>query len=279
MKYLYIILFISSLFCDFSYSQVKIWNKNLKVIKVKGIYSKLENPNYHDKDKVELLGATTVAGILMPYAIKYGNSALKKATSKNEENYQYESTSLNSQLIPYDSIINKNAKIKIGHYYYNRGSSKLNELSSYEFKFSNNENVLEVELDNIEETFTPVKMKKKYNFLMSSFKVSISAIINQQIDSTSSIRKSIALGDITINKVNPSFGQGKTEVINSGAILLPQKTEKNKKINIESLLVKITTNHINPYGSTSSNLNDFLEKNSETNESLLNTIFIKKVEE
>jgi len=285
MRNITITLIVTFIFSNSLYSQIKIWDKDLKPKKVKGVYSKLENPTYHTKDSKALVGATTVAGILIPYAIKYGNSALKKATARKEENYKSKNTSLNYQLIPYDSIKKKNVEIKSTHYFYMKGSDRLNEMSSYTFSFKKQKDILEIKLKDVVEEFSSVKVKKNYNFLMSSFKVSISAIINQEIDSVSSIRKSIAIGDVTINRINSSFGNDNginkdiNKDINNGALLLPIKTEKNKKITIDNLIVKITTNHINPYGSTNSSLNEFLEKNSETNEALLNTIFVKKVEE
>jgi hypothetical protein len=283
MKTRFYILIILIGFTTSAFSQIKIWDKNLKTKKIKGIISKLETPINEPivKDSMAFVGAGTVAGLLIPYVIKYGNSALKKATSKNEINYKFEATYLNQQTFSFNSLSDSIVRIEAKQLFYEKGKSEPEELSSYFFNFTKNKNSLKIELDDLTEEYSLVKVKNKYDFIISNFDISLSAIVNQEIDSTTTQRKIIELGTTTIHKVNSNFKseEDKTEIINSGGLLLPSITEKGKEIKIEQLIVKIIIKHINPYGTTSSGLNDFLEKNSETNEEFLNSIFIKKEEE
>lgn len=280
MKTKFYILIILIGFTTSVFSQIKIWDKNIKTKKVKGVISQLETPIKEPIDK-DFVGAGTVAGLLIPYVVKYGNSALKKATSKNEINYKFETTYLNQQTFSFNSLSDSIVKIEAKQSFYEKGQSKPEELSSYTFNFTKNKTSLKIELSDLTEEYSLVKLKNKYDFIISNFDISVSAIINQEIDSVTTQRKIIELGTTTIHKVNSNFKSknNKGEIINSGALLIPSTTEKGKEIKIEQLIVKIVIKHINPYGTTSSSLNDFLEKNSETNEEFLNSIFIKKEQE
>ena len=267
------------------FSQIKIWDKELKSKKSKGVISKLELPTKEfipklDQDIKGFVGAGAVAGILIPYVIKYGNYALKKATSKNEIDYKFETTYLNQQTFSFNALSDSIVKIHAKQLFYEKGGLEPNELSCYTFSFTKNKTSLIIKLNEIIENYSLVKLKNKYDFLISNFDISVSAIVNEEIDSDTTQRKIIELGTTTIYKINPSFKSknDNTEIINSGGLLLPSITETGKAINIEQLIVKIVIKHVNPYGTTSSSLNDFLENNSETNEEFLNSIFIKKEE-
>lgn len=267
------------------FSQIKIWDKELKLKKSKGVISKLELPTKEhipisDQDSIAFVGAGTVAGILIPYIIKYGNYALKKATSKNEIDYKFETTYLNQQTFLFNALADSIVKIKAKQLFYEKGGLEPQELSSYTFSFIKNETSLRIKLNEVTEEYSLVKLKNKYDFLISNFDISVSAIVNEEIDPVTTQRRIIELGTTTIYKINPSFKSKNenTEIINSGGLLLPSVTEKGKEIKIEQLIVKIVIKHVNPYGTTSSSLNTFLENNSETNEEFLNSIFIKKEE-
>jgi hypothetical protein len=275
-------IFLAFLFClNVSvFSQIKVWNNELMATKTKGVYSLLENPVSIEKstENSAFIGSATVAGIMIPFAIKYVNYAIKKATSRDEKDYRSENTCLNNQVISFSSFKDSVVTLKAKQLFYKKGDIQLNTATAYTFKFIILQSSLEVELIKTEENFIPVKLKKNYDFLMSNFDISISAEVDEEIDSVTCQHKILDLGTITIYKINPSFKSGKTEVLNSGVLLLPSLTDKGKHITVSQLIIKVKINHINPYGSTSSSLNDFLEKNSETNEGFLNSILIKKEE-
>ncbi|MFK5855082.1 MAG: hypothetical protein QM503_03050 [Bacteroidota bacterium] len=283
MKRLSIILLLIVGVLTTVFSQTKVWDRDLKVTKTKGIYTKLESPTFEqvpkkNQDSIAIIGGATVAGILIPYVIKYGNYLLKKATSKNEVDYQFKSTCLNQKYLTFTSLKDSVAKIKVTQVFFHKGSSNPKNLANYSFRFEKKGSSLGVELVEVSEDYIPVKMKKKYDLLISNFDISVSALVTEEIDSVTYQRKIIDLGTTTIYKVDPSFKLDKSEIINAGGLLLPSVTDKGKDIIIEQLIVKVVIKHINPYGTTSSGLNDFLEKNSETNEAFLNSIFIKNEE-
>jgi hypothetical protein len=262
-------------------AQLKIRDKSFKPEKVKGIITLMNKAEYTSKEdpsneKFAIFGTATVAGILIPYAIKYGNSALKSAASKKPEDYIFETEALNPQVIDFDKLGKHVASIKVENIFYKNGESDRNELAEYEFSFYKKNNLLKIKLSQNNETYTPVKIKKKYDLILSNFDISISASTVQTLENGILQEKIVDLGTVTINKINPGFLSNLSEVLNETQILLPSKTEKGKNIDIRQLIVKLKIKHLNPYGTTNSYLNEFLEKNSETNESLLNTIFVNK---
>ena len=128
-------------------AQIKIWNKvDCKPTKVKGILSKLETPVFK-KDSSVTFDVKTVAGTLIPYVIKYGNAALKKATSKNEQDYTFETTYINQQTFSIDLLSRNPVIIKAKQEFYKKGASKADTLSSYAFVFTKRDHFLEITLD------------------------------------------------------------------------------------------------------------------------------------
>jgi hypothetical protein len=263
------------------FAQLKIRNKEFKCEKVKGVITLMNKTEYYPKtdssdEKFAIFGSATVAGILMPYAIKYGNSALKSATSKKPEDYVFESEALNPQIIDFEELENNIASIEIKNIFFKKGETKENELAKYKFIFFKENNLLKVKLLEVSETYTPVKIKRNYDLILSTFDILISASTVQELENGVLQEKIMDLGTVTINNLNPGFLSSDSKVLNETQFLLPSKTEKGKNIDLRQLIVKLKIKHLNPHGTSNSYLNDFLEKNSETNESLLNTIFVEK---
>lgn len=261
-------------------SQVKVWNKELKSEKSKGIYSKLEQPEILlNQDYFAFIEPTTIAATLIPYAIKYGNYALKRTTSKNEADYIFESACLNQQIFSYSPLKDSIVNIKALQLFYKKGKNKQDTLAVYSFIFRKLNSQVEISLDKVVENYSSVKMKRKYDLLISNFDISVSALITEEIDSVTSVQKIMDLGTRTIHKINPSFKKSNVEYLNKAGVLLPSVTKEGKEIKVEKLIIKISIKHVNPIGTTSSKLNDFLENNSDTNEEFLNSILIKKEED
>lgn len=265
-----------------SFAQFKIRDSNLKSIKTKGIVSLMSEPVYevnNGQNNPKFIGAGTVVGIALPYVFKYGNSILTKATSKKVEDYTFEIEALNSQVINFSNLQDSLAIIKVENHFYPKGSVEKQTMATYDFSFSVTDNFLTVTLSDITEYFTPVKIHKNYDFVLSNFDISVSALVKQELeDKLPAQQKIIDLGTVSIHSVNPSFRLEKSEAQNQAQFFLPVLTEKSEKIEILSLIVKLKQKHINPHGTTSSYLNEFLKTNSETNESLLNRIFVKEDE-
>jgi hypothetical protein len=264
--------------CNSIFAQLKLRDVDLKKEKVKGVITLMDNTEYQLKqnENFAIFGSATVAGILIPYAIKYGNSAIKKATSKKPEDYTFESEVLNPQIIDFKKLTTHSATIKVKNVFYKKGGTKRNDLAEYDFRFITKGNLLKVELSKIKENYTPVKINRNYDLILSSFDLSVSASTIQELENGILQEKIVDLGTVTINTMNARFQSGVSEVLNQTQILLPSITDKGKKIEIKQLIVKVKMKQINPHGTTNSYLNDFLEKNSETNESLLNTILVEK---
>tara|TARA_R110002020_G_scaffold473823_1_gene703673 strand:- start:2633 stop:3472 length:840 start_codon:yes stop_codon:yes gene_type:complete len=260
-----------------AFGQLKITDKKLKTEKVKAIITLMEETKYveTEDDCGSAFGAGAI-GVFVPYLIKYGNNLIKKATSKKAKDYVFESEVLNPQIIDFSKLCNHNASIEIKNYFYKKGGTKKNELATYKLHFNKIDNILKINIGDINEKYTPVKIKKNYDFILSSFEISVTALINQPLESGSLIQKNVDLGTVTINAINSSFQIGMSDILNETQILLPSITEKSRKVYIEQLLVKVKVKQINPHGTTNNDLNDFLEKNSETNESLLNTLLLGK---
>lgn len=284
MKKLITVIFLLFIITS-SFAQFKIRDSNLKCIKTKGIVSLISEPVYVASNEQNnpkfIFGTATVAGIALPYIFKYGNSILTKATSKKVEDYTFEIEALNPQAINFSNLQDSLAVIKIENHFYLKGAIEKQSMATYDFDFSVTDNFLTVTLSNITENFTPVKIHKNYDFVLSNFDISINALIKQELeDKLPAQQKIIDLGTVSIHTVNPSFRleEAKAEAQNQAQFFLPALTEKGEKIEILALIVKLKQKHINPHGTTSSYLNEFLKTNSETNESLLNRIFVKKDE-
>ncbi|PKG42747.1 hypothetical protein [Psychroflexus sp. MES1-P1E] len=155
-----------------TFAQFKIQNTNLDCEKVKGIITEMEVPVYIKNEKTgnnKLIGAGTVVGILLPEIIKYGSNALKKATAKKVEDYTFESEVLSPQVINFKKLKDKLALIKVKELFYAKGSTEKDSLATYDFDFYVVDNFLKVELSNIVQTHTPVKIHKNYDLIISNF--------------------------------------------------------------------------------------------------------------
>jgi hypothetical protein len=268
-----------------TFAQFKIQNTNLDCEKVKGIITEMEVPVYIKNEKTgnnKLIGAGTVVGILLPEIIKYGSNALKKATSKKVENYTFESEVLNPQAIDFKKLKDSVAIIEVKNTFYKKGGTEENNMATYDFDFIVENDFLKVKLSDIEQIYTPVKIHKNYDLIISNFDISISAFVREDIKDSEAVQeKIIDLGTSSINLVNPSFQSTDLalKAKNEAQFFLPSKTKEGEKIEIIALIVKLKLKHVNPHGTTSSYLNEFLETNSETNESLLTKLFIKEAKE
>ena len=266
-----------------TFAQLKIQDTNLDCEKVKGIITVMKKPEYikitDSGNEKFVFGASTVAGIILPYAIKYGSNALKKATAKKVEDYTFESEVLNPQAIDFKKLKDSVAIIKVKNTFYKKGGTEENNMATYDFDFFLENNFLKVKLSNIEQTHTPVKIHKNYDLIMSNFDISISAFVKEAINDSIIQEKMIDLGTSSINMINPSFQSLKVEAKNKAQFFLPSKTKDGKNIEIIAFIVKLKLKHVNPHGTTSSYLNEFLEINSDNNEGLLTRIFIKEAKE
>jgi|GEM_PF-5081641 hypothetical protein len=283
MKHILITTISILLISNSIFAQLKIKNKDFKTEKVKGIITLMEKTEYISKQdsshaKIVGIGAATIVGTLLPYAFKYGNSALKSATTKKPKDYVFESEALNAQSIDFKELDSNFAFIKVGNSFYKKGESEKQELATYKFDFSKEGSLLKIKLYEHKETYTPVKIKRNYDLIISSFDISISAITIQHLGDSLFQEKVVELGTARIYKVNQGFLSKTEELVNETQMLLPTKTEKGENIEISQLIVKIKIKHINPQGTTNSYLNEFLVNNSDTNEALLNSIFIEKAE-
>jgi hypothetical protein len=266
-----------------TFAQLKIQDTNLDCEKVKGIITVMKKPEYikitDSGNEKFVFGTSTVAGIILPYAIKYGSNALKKATAKKVEDYTFESEVLNPQAIDFKKLKDSVAIIKVKNTFYKKGGTEENNMATYDFDFFLENNFLKVKLSNIEQTHTPVKIHKNYDLIMSNFDISISAFVKEAINDSIIQEKMIDLGTSSINMINPSFQSLKAEAKNKAQFFLPSKTKDGKNIEIIAFIVKLKLKHVNPHGTTSSYLNEFLEINSDNNEGLLTRIFIKEAKE
>ncbi|EPR72115.1 hypothetical protein ADIWIN_2954 [Winogradskyella psychrotolerans RS-3] len=267
-----------------TFAQFKIQNTNLDCEKVKGIITVMEKPEYIIKPEVdndkEFFSATTVVGIILPYAIKYGSNALKKATSKKAEDYTFESEVLNPQAIDFKKLKDSVAIIKVKNTFYKKGGKKENNMATYDFDFFIENNFLKVKLSNIEQIYTPVKIHKNYDLIMNNFDLSITAFVREDIKDSEAVQeKIIDLGTSTIHMVNPSFQLGKAKPKNEAQFFLPSLTKEGQGVTVIALIIKLKVKHVNPHGTTSNYLNEFLETNSDNNEGLLTRIFIKEAKQ
>ncbi|MBO3117502.1 hypothetical protein J4050_12130 [Winogradskyella sp. DF17] len=264
------------------FSQVKLWNKDRDKIKTKGTYLELEynEPVDSSNNKLLNIGLNTVAGALIPYAISYGNSILKNITSVDEKDYNSSNHSINSVSIPYSNL-DKERKFSAVLHYFGRGKSKDAIASRYGFNLNKSDNILKISLDTvtIQEKYIPVKIKKKYDFILETFEVTIKAEMSTIKKDSTKVLEIKELGTAKITRLVPSFIASKTRIVNESAFILPQATAKNEKITIHNLLVSTTVTYLNPYGLTQSSLNQFLESNTDTNEALLKAIFLEPSEE
>ncbi|MCK5168569.1 MAG: hypothetical protein KAQ75_01715 [Bacteroidales bacterium] len=277
MKKIITILTLSLVIQTSLFSQVKMWNKELKVEKSKGMFCTLETREIKpiEKDSKAFIASATIVGTLLPYAIKYGNYAFKKATGKDEKNYKSESSSLNKLILKSKTLNDSIVIISANQFFYKKGDTCKDTATKYSFTIQKKDSSLNIIFTKAEEHFSPVKLKKKYDLIITNFNISVQARVIEQIDGVKSKQKIIDLGTSTIYRINPSFRLSNGEIINQGNYLIPKYSDKGKIV-IKEFIISFKINHVNPYGLTTSSLNDFLEKNSDTNEELLNTIFIKK---
>lgn len=279
-KFVFIILL--SLFNSVGFSQVKIWNNNYKSVKVKGTYLflSLEKPPEINKN---LIGATTIAGTLLPNIISLGNNVVKKATERKEENYKHEEYSLNQIQINSKDIDKKS--VILTHFFIGKEEKANKYRFNLEFKEIEGNPILVLKLDtnSLKEDISTVKLKKKYDLVKTEFIISIQTTALKTIKKDNIEKKVLRildLGSQTINMITPSFKDTTKRIIsNDATYIIPSYTDKLEKIEIIDFYVSIKMKKVNPFGLTDSALNEFLETNSDINENLLKILLIKNEEE
>jgi hypothetical protein len=261
-----------------SFGQVKLWNQDRDKIKTKGTYLTIDREVQVPQPNQKVLGifpAATAAGTVLPFVFKYGNSALKKLTAKKEEDYSSEINSVNNIAFKFNQLDNDSIFTSTLHYYL-KGNSIDSIASKYSFSLKKKNNFLIISLiDSSEENYIPVKPRRKYDFIIETFEITVQA--EQYVNLNDTIKKVelTNLGTAKITRHIPSFTLGIDEIINNGLVFLPKYSSSGKEIKIENIILTCKIKYLNPYGLSQSNINNFLENNSDTNEALLNTIFVE----
>ena len=155
MKTKITITLFSLLFSLCAKGQVKIWNSERDNIKTKGtlltIKKEVEIPT--DPQIKILFPASTVVGTLLPFAFKYGNSALKQLTSKDEKEYNSENLSLNKMAIGFDELRNDSIRFNTSLKYYQKGKDEISLASQYWFSVKKKKNSIIFSLNNTDLAF------------------------------------------------------------------------------------------------------------------------------
>jgi len=263
--------------------QVKLWNKELKKIKTKGTFLTIEEQSVVPENSTEkifgLIPAATVAGTLLPFAFQYGYTALKSITSKKETDYNSENISFNNLTLDFKRL--KKGKVNISTIlnYYPKGKSDSEIASKYSLSIEKVNNSLVVSLADVsKENYVPVKSKRKYDFIIQTIDVTVQAEIITKISEKVNKVELSKLGAAKITRTIASFTNGEQKILNKGMVLLPKYNSAGKEVEIKNLILSCKVTYLNPYGLTQSSLNKFLEDNSDTNESLFNTIFVEPKE-
>lgn len=185
--------------------------------------------------------------------LKYGNSALKKATSKKVEDYTFESEVLNPQIIDFKKLKDSLWVIKVKSFFYPRSASG-QTMTTYDFDFTVENNFLNIKLSNIEQEYIPVKIHRNSDFILSNFNITISRLVREHLKENETVQeeKMIDLGASTINIYNRSLQAKKVEAKNEAQFFIPSLTKEVQNIKSHFVNSKIK-------GTTSSILNDFLQ--------------------
>ncbi|MBU8893026.1 MAG: hypothetical protein KOO66_09625 [Bacteroidales bacterium] len=299
MKKILTLLIFTILLQTSVFSQVKFWEpEKFIAVRTKGIICKFDEPvkissdisNKSDEsakmqkpDSIAgIIPAYTIAGVLLPYVIKYGSYAIQKATSKDEKDYTAVFTSMNSINFA-DSLINENGlKFSTQLKYYQKRESAIDVACNYEFKLQKEKKFYSVSLENNNMLHnSPVKVKKKYDLVLTNFDISIKALIDEIQENGNIESKIVDIGTQKIYLISPCFldSSVKNSIVNEAKYKIPNLTNDKKKIEIKNIIISLSINYSNPYGLTSSTANHFFTENSETNEELLNSILIEKEDE
>jgi hypothetical protein len=259
-----------------------VWEKGKSnANKYKGVYCELKNEYTPEVHKLLGIPTFTVAGFVLPYAIKYGNYALKQATQRKEEKYKAEFSSLNWVNLDLQGSNPDEPDFSVNIYYFPKGNTSTKDTTKYSFKTirNNSEVLFRLVPESSTDHLIPVKTKNNYDFVIVTFEFSIHAIAIININSTK-IKKRIDLGIDKQFHIYPNYRSNSIEHLefNQGNIIIPEVTDNGDKIQISEILVCCTVQFLNPYGLTHSVLNSFLEDTSDTNEELLNNILIKSEE-
>lgn len=282
MKAKITITLFALLFSLFAKGQVKIWNSERDNVKTKGtlltIEKEVEIPT--DPQIKILFPASTVVGTLLPFAFKYGNSALKQLTSKDEKDYNSENLSLNKMAIGFDELRNDSIRFNTSLKYYQKGKDEISLASQYWFSIKKKENSIIFSLDKTDlENYIPIKIKKNYDYVLETFEFQVSAVAQTKLNDSITVVELKDLGSTKITRIVSSFSRGASEIWDNGIVFVPKYNSNGKEIEIKELIISAKITYLNPYGLSQSTMNKFLENNSDTNESLLNTIFIKPEED
>jgi len=285
MKKILITITIGILLQASIFAQVKIWDKKLKTKKAKGMFCILKTDTVTLKPKAKKnkmhFSSATIVGTLLPYAIKFGNYALKKATGKDENLYKHKSFALNQLVYKYTNLTDSTITFSANQYFYFKGDSTKTPASKYQFILKKNDSILNVVFVGAKKDYSFVKLKKKYDLIITNIDISIQALVSENIKGDTSQLKLMNMGTSTIYIIKPgvNFKLTKNEIFNEGSFLIPRYTDKGKEIVVKRFIISLKLDEVNPYGLTSNGLNEFFEENSETNEAILNALFIKNNED
>ena len=125
------------------------------------------------------------------------------------------------------------------------------------------------------ENYIPVKIKRKYDYVLETFEFQVSAIAQTKLNDSIMVVELKDLGSTKITRTVSSFTKDISEIWNKGIVFVPKFNNSGKQIKIKQLIISCSITYLNPYGIYQSTINKFLENNSDTNESLLEMIFIK----
>ena len=275
MKTLLTILTV--LYCFNLSAQVKIWNQSGKPQKTKGTMYHL-NTTHQEGDilKFAAIPGFTIAGTLLPYAIKFGINTVKSITAKNEADYKKEYSSINGIELPEKQVLKGNAIFESYVSCYKKGENTLSTVAKYQFEtsFNTTERVLTIKLQekNIQEKYLPVKTKKKYDLVMEVFEFTIVANSTLPASGGKTVTQITELGTAKLTRVVPSYRLKDRSTVENydGNIFIPSHTKDGKEIDYKSIMIIGGAKFVNPIGTTQGALNAFLENNSEAIEGLLN---------
>lgn len=269
-------------------AQVKIWNDEGKKIKTKGTMLTMETiptetydvltENLQDSDFG--IAGFTVVGMVLPYLYKIGVNSAKSATAKKEAEYTKEYSSLNSiDLINIAEMADKGLGFICNFDYYKNKSIAQQNMAKYSFAahYDKDEQYLSISLLKSEETYLPVRTKKKYDLITEVFEFTVVAKVTvlkkgKEGEKDKNLTKIMELGKAKVCRVMPSYrveGE-KPETIFIDGVYMPTHTEDGSEITYHTVSLVCSAKFLNPIGTTQSGINAFFENNSEGIEGLLN---------
>jgi hypothetical protein len=266
---------------------VKIWTP--KCIKTKGIICKFDNKIQiideslilETKGNKSIIAATTIVGTILPFALQYGSYAIQKATNVDEKDYKAEFTTVGSlELV--DTLIHRNLSFSTELVYYKEGNEKEELACKYYFNFNHDKDFFKISLlKNPIKHNSLVKIKRKYDFVLTSFEISLKALVYAHTKNKKKQHEILDLGSQKNHLFSYDFKDNSDvfEIKNNNAnFIIPKLTKEGESYEIKNLLITVSINYINPYGVTTSSINHFFKENSETNVDLIKLLMLGKDE-